>query len=37
MDDSGVGRLLVASLHQSIAEELPSRLEFYEAWLHPRD
>ena len=36
MDDPGVGRLLVASLHQSIAEELPSRLEFYEAWLHPR-
>jgi len=35
MDDSGVGRLLVASLHQSIAEELPFRLEFYEAWLHP--
>ena len=35
MDDSGVGRLLVASLHQSIAEELPFRLDFYEAWLHP--
>jgi len=35
MADSGVGRLLVASLHQSIAEELPFRLEFYEAWLHP--
>lgn len=35
MDDPGVGRLLVASLHQSIAEELPFRLEFYEAWLHP--
>jgi hypothetical protein len=35
MDDSGVGRLLVASLHRSIAEELPFRLEFYEAWLHP--
>jgi hypothetical protein len=35
MDDSGVGRLLVASLHQSISEELPFRLEFYEAWLHP--
>jgi hypothetical protein len=35
MHDGGVGRLLVASLHQSIAEELPSRLEFYESWLSP--
>jgi bacteriochlorophyll 4-vinyl reductase len=35
MHDGGVGRLLVASLHQSIAEELPSRLEFYESWLNP--
>lgn len=35
MNDGGVGRLLVASLHQSIAEELPSRLEFYESWLNP--
>ncbi len=26
---------MVASLHQSIAEELPFRLEFYEAWLNP--
>ena len=34
MDDSGVGRLLVASLHQGIADLLPSRLEFYESWLH---
>ena len=31
----GVGRLLVASLHQGIADLLPSRLEFYEAWLNP--
>jgi hypothetical protein len=35
MHDGGVGRLLVASLHQSIADELPSRLEFYESWLNP--
>jgi hypothetical protein len=35
MDDGGVGRLLVASLHQGIADELPTRLEFYESWLHP--
>src|SRR5688500_13279514 len=35
MHDGGVGRLLVASLHQCIAEELPSRLEFYESWLDP--
>ena len=30
-----MGRLLVASLHQGIADLLPSRLEFYEAWLNP--
>ena len=35
MNDAGVGRLLVASLHQAIADLLPTRLEFYEAWLHP--
>lgn len=35
MHDGGVGRLLVASLHQSIADELPSRLDFYEAWFNP--
>src|SRR5688572_18553178 len=35
MNDAGVGRLLVASLHQGIADLLPTRLEFYEAWLHP--
>jgi bacteriochlorophyll 4-vinyl reductase len=33
--DTGVGRLLVASLHQGIADVLPTRLEFYEAWLNP--
>jgi bacteriochlorophyll 4-vinyl reductase len=35
MTDAGVGRLLVASLHQGIADLLPTRLEFYEAWLNP--
>ncbi|MBM3778955.1 MAG: hypothetical protein FJW23_12110 [Acidimicrobiia bacterium] len=35
MIDTGIGRLLVVSLHQSIAEVLPTRLEFYEAWLNP--
>ncbi|HEY7186525.1 MAG TPA: hypothetical protein VH436_08255 [Vicinamibacterales bacterium] len=35
MTDAAVGRLLVASLHQSIADLLPTRLEFYESWLHP--
>jgi len=35
MNDAGVGRLLVASLHQGIADLLPTRLEFYEEWLNP--
>jgi bacteriochlorophyll 4-vinyl reductase len=35
MSEGGVGRLLVASLHQAIADLLPTRLEFYEAWLNP--
>ena len=35
MSETGVGRLLVASLHQGIADLLPTRLEFYEAWLNP--
>src|SRR4051812_49839389 len=35
MNDMGVGRLLVASLHQGIADLLPTRLEFYESWLNP--
>ncbi len=34
MRDAGIGRLLVASLHQGIADRLPDRLEFYENWLH---
>ena len=36
MKDAGIGRLLVASLHQGIADRLPDRLEFYENWLHPQ-
>jgi hypothetical protein len=35
MTDTGIGRLLVASLHQAIADLMPTRLEFYEAWLNP--
>jgi len=35
MIEAGIGRLLVASLHQSIADLLPTRLEFYESWLNP--
>ena len=35
MTDAAVGRLLVASIHQSIADVLPMRLEFYESWLNP--
>ncbi len=33
MRDAGIGRLVVASLHQAIAELLPARLSFYEGWL----
>ncbi len=35
MSDDGVGRLLVASLHQGIGDVLPTRLEYYEHWLSP--
>lgn len=35
MRESGVGRVLVASLHQAIADVLPTRLAFYESWLTP--
>jgi hypothetical protein len=34
MRDPGIGRVLVASLHQAIADLLPTRLAFYESWLH---
>jgi hypothetical protein len=35
MAEAGIGRVLVASLHQGIADIMPSRLEFYENWLNP--
>lgn len=35
MVDAGIGRLLVASLHQGIADVVPARLPFYENWLTP--
>jgi hypothetical protein len=34
MSESRIGRILVASLHQAIADLLPTRLEFYENWLN---
>jgi hypothetical protein len=33
MTEVYLGRLLPASLHQAIADELPQRLDFYENWL----
>lgn len=35
MNGAGVGRILVASLHQGISDLMPMRLDFYENWLHP--
>jgi bacteriochlorophyll 4-vinyl reductase len=35
MVDAGIGRLLIASLHQGIADISPARLPFYENWLSP--
>lgn len=35
MREPGVGRVLVASLHQAISEVLPLRLGFYESFLPP--
>jgi hypothetical protein len=35
MTEAGIGRVLVASLHQAISDLLPTRLEFYESWLNP--
>ena len=35
MTQAGVGRMLVASLHQGISDLIPTRLEFYENWLNP--
>ena len=34
MREAGIGRVLVASLHQGIADILPTRLSFYENWLN---
>ena len=34
MRDAGIGRVLVASLHQGVADILPMRLAFYENWLN---
>src|SRR3954447_7983430 len=34
MREAGIGRVLVASLHQAIADILPTRLTFYENWLN---
>src|SRR6478672_913368 len=34
MREAGIGRVLVASLHQGIADILPNRLAFYENWLN---
>ena len=35
MVDAGISRLLIASLHQGIADVSPTRLDFYEDWLSP--
>lgn len=35
MSEARIGRVLTASLHQAISDLLPTRLEFYENWLHP--
>ncbi len=34
MSEAGIGRVLVASLHQGIADLIPNRLGFYENWLN---
>jgi len=34
MREAGIGRVLVVSLHQGIADILPTRLGFYENWLN---
>lgn len=36
MSEARIGRLVAASLHQAIADELPQRLEFYEHWLQSK-
>lgn len=37
MRDARIGRLVPASLHEAIAELLPTRLEYYEEWLRPEE
>ena len=34
MREAGIGRVLVASSHQGIADTLPARPSFYEGWLN---
>jgi hypothetical protein len=34
MREAAIGRILVASLHQAIADTMPTRLVFYENWLN---
>ena len=34
MQEARIGRVIVASLHQAIADVLPQRLEFYENWIN---
>jgi predicted hydrocarbon binding protein len=36
MREAGIGRVLVASIHQGIADILPMRLGFYENWLNAK-
>ena len=33
MREAAIGRILVSSLHQAIADTMPTRLVFYENWL----
>jgi bacteriochlorophyll 4-vinyl reductase len=35
MKNAAIGRLLVAAVHQGIADVLPDRLDFYENWFNP--
>ncbi len=35
MNEAGIARILVASLHEGITDLLPARLDFYENWLNP--
>lgn len=37
MRDTKIGRLVPASLHAALAELLPTRVEYYEAWLKPEE